>query len=82
MLRLLVRKIDLNQHTRAIGGLACGSIHTLKQVKTVDRLDPRERRGRAPGFVRLQVADQVPLEIEIGECVNFRQCFLDAILTE
>ena len=53
MLRLLVRKIDLNQHTRAIGGLACSAVHTLKQFKTVDRLDPRERRGRAPGFVRL-----------------------------
>jgi hypothetical protein len=62
--------------------LGSGRVDLAQQIARVDRLDPRERRRRFLGFVRLQMADQVPTRAERRERVDLRGRSLDAVFAE
>jgi hypothetical protein len=62
--------------------LSGGGIHAPQHVEPIDRLDAAERGGGLARFVGLQMADEVPLEIEIPQLVDLRERFLDLVLAE
>ena len=62
---------------------SAAAIELLEQLDAIDRLDHRERRRRLPGLVRLQVAEEMPPDLE-GRSMSeiFCRRFLDTVLAE
>ena len=68
-------EVDLNQHARPRAGFARRPRRSsCSSSSAIDRLDPaRTPRRPCLRFVRLQVADEVPLEAEVGERLDLRR---------
>ena len=81
-LRVFEREIDLDQHLDRPARLAGGLVDALQQVDAVDRVNRVSGAGGLSGLVRLQVADQMPLQRVIGRLGNFLQGFLHLVFAE
>ena len=52
------------------------------QLQAVQGLYPVEQGGRLAALVRLQVADEMPLQAESGQCADLGRGFLHVVLAE
>src|SRR3954463_2162858 len=81
-LRRFSRQIDLNQDLGRSLPLGRRGVHLSKQLDRVDRMDAVKAGRGFPGLVRLQVADEMPPDRDVGRVADFLQSFLDFVFPE
>ena len=64
--RVFQRKVDLDQDVDRSAGFAGGLVDAVQQINAVDGVNCMGRARRFPSLVRLQVADQMPVQPVIG----------------
>ena len=67
-LRRLAGQIHLDEHVRRGSGVGGRGVEPLQQIERIDRMDTGEGSRGLARLVRLQVADQVPLDGSVGRC--------------
>jgi hypothetical protein len=72
----------LNQRGNRSAGFEGAGFQALNQVWTVDGLNDGQTGGCSSSLVRLQVADEMPFEREVGRSLDLLQGFLHPVLTE
>ena len=82
MFRRFAGQIHLDEQFECAARLNRGVIDFLDQGRVVDRVNHVEESGGLPGFVRLEVTDEMPGNGEIRGLRSFLLSFLDLVLTE
>lgn len=80
-LGFLARDIDFNADARPEVEIRCDAIHLHGDVDVVDAVEEREVGKGFANFVRLKMADEVPLG-RVREKGDFWKGFLDAAFAE
>ena len=52
------------------------------RLEAVDAVNPLEALGNRPGLVRLQLADEVPLQRQVREGRHLGDCLLNVVFPE
>jgi len=82
--RLFAAHVDFDEDTKfLVSSLLClCAIEPLSQRPIVDRIHRVEGLGGASGFVALQMADEMPGSLEVGDCGEFPLPFLNAVFAK
>jgi hypothetical protein len=78
----LAGEINLYEQLDLAARRPSGFVEFRDQCPIVHRVNDVEPRPGFPGFVRLQVADQMPPDPEVGGLVHLLQRFLDLVFAE
>ena len=82
MFRRFAGQIHLDEQFQCATRLGRRFVDFLEQGRVVDRVNHVEEGGGLPGFIRLQVTDEMPGDGEIRGLRSFLLSFLDLVLAE
>lgn len=84
--RVFPAEIDFQKDRQPFAKFAGNPIKARREFETVYGLNDREKFDSTAGFVRLQMADQMPGDVvsggEVFQFRDFRRSFLDAIFAQ
>ena len=81
LLRFVV-DVDLDQYVERVGIFRALIRKSLRDLGAIERLHPLKVARDVARLVRLNRADEVPLQRQIAKGVDFRQCIIQVVLAE
>src|SRR5262249_21589139 len=78
----LAGQVDLDQQLDSPAGRMCCLVEPFDKLRAVDRVDHIEAGAGLSGLVRLEVTNEMPLDLEIGSLINLEEGLLYFVLAE